>query len=112
MPRRFISFSTYPENDVPSDPPGFQPKIEYIDHHASVPGLTAFFPGLEAEDLPAAEAWAYERVERITHNGTHLDSPYYHASTIDTCERPHPSVQVSVDWARTPEVKPPFTNLP
>src|SRR3546814_5874960 len=80
MPRRIIDLSTYLENDVPSDQPGFQPKIEYIDHHASVPGLTAFFPGLEAEDLPAGEAWAYERVELITHNGTHLDAPYHYAS--------------------------------
>src|SRR3546814_6169655 len=83
MPRRIIDLSTYLESDVPSDPPGFQPKIEYIDHHASVPGLTAFFPGLEAEDLPAGEAWAYERVELITHNGTHLDAPYHYASTLD-----------------------------
>src|SRR3546814_1550915 len=83
MPRRIIDLSTYLESDVPSDPPGFQPKIEYIDHHASVPGLTAFFPGLEAEDLPAGEAWAYERVELITHNGTHLDAPYHYASTMD-----------------------------
>src|SRR3546814_8960180 len=85
MPRRIIDLSTYLENDVPSDPPGFQPKIEYIDHHASVPGLTAFFPGLEAEDLPAGEAWAYERVELITHNGTHRSEE--HTSELQSLMR-------------------------
>ena len=111
MPRRIIDLSTYLENDVPSDPPGFQPKIEYIDHHASVPGLTAFFPGLEAEDLPAGEAWAYERVELITHNGTHLDAPYHYASTMDHGRRAITIDEVPLEWCLQPAVKLDFTTF-
>ncbi len=32
--------------------------------------LTAFFPGLKPEDMPDGEAWALERINLTTHNGT------------------------------------------
>src|SRR3546814_15688648 len=83
MPRRIIDLSTYLENDVPSDPPGFQPQIEYIDHHASVPGLTAFFRGLEAEDIASGTAWASEGVEQRTRNVTPPHPPYPYTPTMD-----------------------------
>ena len=75
MARRIVDLSIFLENDVISDPPGYRPRIEYIDHTASLPELLDFFPGLTAKDLPDGEAWAIERVELITHNGTQLDAP-------------------------------------
>jgi len=39
--------------------------------------------GLQASDLPDSEAWAYERVNLITHNGTHLDAPYHFSTVMD-----------------------------
>ena len=83
MTRRIVDLSIYLENDVISDPPIYRPKIDYIDHKMSVPELASFFPGLTARDLPDEEAWAIERIELITHNGTHLDAPYHFASTMD-----------------------------
>ncbi|MFP6747293.1 MAG: cyclase family protein, partial [Alphaproteobacteria bacterium] len=71
MSRQIIDISIFLENDVISDPPGMRPKIEYIDHQASVPGMMAFFPGLEKADLPDGEGWAVERIDLSTHNGTH-----------------------------------------
>ena len=87
MARRIVDLSVFLENDVISDPPGYRPKIDYIDHRTSVPELLEFFPGLKTEDLPDGEAWAIERVELITHNGTHLDAPYHFASTMDGGQR-------------------------
>lgn len=82
MPRTIIDLSMFLENDVVSDPPAYRPHIEYIDHKRSIPELQQFFLGLRAEDLPDGEAWAIERINLITHNGTHLDAPYHFASTM------------------------------
>ncbi len=105
MARTIVDLSIYLENDVISDPPPYRPKIEYIDHKVSVPGLAAFFPGLKPEDLPDGEAWSFEKVELITHNGTHLDAPYHFASTMDGGERAITIDEVPLDWCFQPAVK-------
>ena len=105
MPRRFTDLSIYLENDVVSDPPPFIPQIDYIDHKRSMPDLIGFFPGLSAEDLPDEEAWAIERIQLITHNGTHLDAPYHFASTMDGGERAITIDEVPLEWCFQPGVK-------
>jgi kynurenine formamidase len=105
MARTIIDLSIYLENDVVSDPEPFRPKIEYIDHTMSVPELAGFFPGLQKDDLPDGEAWAIERVELITHNGTHLDAPYHFASTMNKGERAITIDEVPLDWCFQPGVK-------
>ncbi|WP_233809257.1 cyclase family protein [Paraburkholderia sp. HP33-1] len=105
MSQRIVDLSIYLENDVVSDPPIYRPKIHYIDHKMSVPDLTGFFPGLKEEDLPDGEAWAIERIELITHNGTHLDSPYHFASTMDCGERAITIDEVPLEWCFQPGVK-------
>ena len=105
MARKIIDLSVFLENDIISDPPGYRPKIDYIDHTCSVPELLEFFPGLEAKDLPDGEAWAIERVDLITHNGTHLDAPYHFASTMDGGQRAITIDEVSLDWCFQPGVK-------
>jgi kynurenine formamidase len=110
--RRIVDLSIYLENDVLSDPPPYRPKIEYIDHTTSVPELVGFFPGLKPEDLPDGEAWAIERVELITHNGTHLDAPYHFASTMNKGERAITIDEVPLDWCFQPGVKLDFAALP
>ena len=105
MPRKFVDLSIYLENDVISDPPPFGPKITYLDHQTSVPQMLQFFPGMRKEDLPDGEAWAVEKVELITHNGTHLDAPYHFASTMNDGERAITIDEVALEWCFQPGVK-------
>lgn len=105
MTRNIIDISIPLENDVVSDPQPFTPKIQYIDHEMSVGQMTAFFPGLAKDDLPDGEGWAVEKVELITHNGTHLDAPYHFASTMDRGKRAITIDEVPLDWCFQPGVK-------
>jgi kynurenine formamidase len=105
MARQFIDISIPLENDIVSDPQPFTPKIQYIDHQMSVGQIAGFFPGLAQEELPDGEGWAVERVELITHNGTHLDAPYHFASTMNKGERAITIDEVPLDWCFRPGVK-------
>ena len=112
MARRIIDLSIFLENDVVSDPPVYRPRIQYVDHRMSVEEMTSFFPGLTAADLPDEEGWALERIELITHNGTHLDAPYHFASTMNRGERASTIDEVPLDWCLQPGVKLDFRHLP
>jgi len=92
MTRTFVDLSIYLENDVISDPPVFAPKIEYFDHQSTVEQITPFFPGLQKHDLPDGEAWAIEKIQLTTHNGTQRKP----AIKID---------EVPLDWCFQPGVK-------
>jgi len=107
-----VDLSIFLENDVISDPPIYRPKIDYIDHRMSAPELAGFFPGLEAAALPDGKAWAIERVQLITHNGTHLDAPYHFASTMNHGERAITIDEVPLEWCFQPGVKLDFRHLP
>ena len=112
MARRFVDLSIYLENDVVSDPAPFGPKITYLDHQSSVPQMLQFFPGLQKEDLPDGAAWALEKVELITHNGTHLDAPYHFHPTMNKGERAIAIDEVPLEWCFQPGVKLDFRHFP
>ncbi len=105
MSRRIIDISMHLENDVMSDPPPFTPKIQYMDHEMTFAQMAPFFPGLKKEDLPDGAAWAVEKVELSTHNGTHLDAPYHFHPTMDRGERAITIDEVNLDWCFQPGVK-------
>ena len=98
MAKRLIDISMYLENDVISDPVGYGPKITYMSHKDTFAQIAPFFPGLAQEDLPDGEAWAIEKVELITHNGTHLDAPYHFHSTMNEGERAISIDEVPLEW--------------
>ena len=98
MARTIIDLSIAIENEIISDPVPFNPKVEYFDHQMTAEQMAAFFPGLKKDDLPDGEGWAIERIELITHNGTHLDAPYHFASTMDKGARAITIDEVPLDW--------------
>ena len=105
MARRLIDLSVPLSNTIPADPPIQTPRIEYIDHKASLPDLLGFFPGLRPEDLPDGEGWAVERATISTHNGTHLDAPYHFHSTMDRGLPAMTIDEVPLEWCFQPGVK-------
>lgn len=96
--KTIIDLSISIENEIISDPAPYKPKIEYMKHKSTFNQLAPFFPGLSQEDLPDGEAWAAEKVELITHNGTHLDAPYHFHSTMNRGERAITIDEVPLEW--------------
>lgn len=112
MPRQLVDLSIPLQNDVPADPPGTQPAIEYIDHQKGLPRMLQFFDGLKKEDLPDGQGWAVEQVNLSTHNGTHLDAPYHFHPTMNRGERAWTIDEVPLDWCFQPGVKLDFRHFP
>lgn len=112
MARRLIDLSVALETDIPSDPDMMLPSIEYMTHQDTASQMAGFFPGLSVTDLPSGEGWALEKLSVYTHNGTHLDAPYHHHSTMNQGERAITIDEVPLEWCLAPGVKLDFRHLP
>lgn len=87
MTKRIVDLSVTLKPGIASDPPGFLPHLDYVDHNAGASQMAGMFPGLDVDDLPGREGWAVEFVRMSTHSGTHMDAPYHYRSRTDS-ERP------------------------
>jgi len=112
MARKLIDISVPLQNDVPADPPGNHPTIQYIDHQQGLPRMLQFFDGLKAEDLPDGQGWAVEMVQLSTHNGTHLDAPWHFSSTQDGGKPALKSDEIPLEWCFSAGVKLDFRDKP
>lgn len=104
MWKQFIDLSVPLENDVPADPPGTGPSIEYVDHKATAPHVAKRY-GIKPEDLIDGEGFATERIKIGSHNGTHVDAPYHYASTMNHGERAARIDELPLSWFFGPGVK-------
>ena len=98
MPRKFVDLSVPLEVDIPSDPDIMLPQIEYFDHKDTAVQMAGFFPGLTTDQLPDGDGWALEKLTIYPHNGTHLDAPYHHHSTMDGGKRAITIDEVPLEW--------------
>lgn len=112
MARRFVDISIPLEAGVASDPPIMLPQIDYLDHKMTAGQIAGFFPGLTVYDLPGGDGWAVEMLRVSSHNGTHLDAPYHHHSTMDGGKRAITIDEVPLEWCMNPGVKLDFRHLP
>src|SRR5262245_58819745 len=112
MARRFVDLSVPLQAGIASDPPGLLPAIEYLDHRQTAADVCRFFPGLTPADLPGGEGWAIERLQIVTHNGTHLDAPYHFHSTMNRGERAITIDEVPLEWCFQRGVKLDFRHFP
>jgi kynurenine formamidase len=79
--------------------------------------MQAFFPDLDSGKLPDGAAWAMEKVELTTHNGTHLDAPYHFHPTMNHALQPGGERSLTIDevpleWCFQRGVKLDFRALP
>ena len=96
--RRFIDLSVSIEPDLPSDPEMMIPKIQYMNHDEGGEMMTAFFPGLKKEQLPAGKGWTVEFLQLTTHSGTHLDAPWHYHPTMDNGKRALTIDEIPLEW--------------
>lgn len=112
MTRRLIDISVALEAGIASDPPIMLPQIEYHAHADTAAQVASFFEGLTPDDLPGGEGWAVETLQISTHNGTHLDAPYHHHSTMDGGARALTIDEVPLEWCLNRGVKLDFRHMP
>ena len=105
MGRRLIDLSVALEAGIASDPSIMLPEIVYMTHEDTAEQVISFFPGLAKQELPGGEGWAIEKLIIYTHNGTHLDAPYHHHSTMNGGEKAITIDEVPLDWCLNPGVK-------
>ncbi|MBN9475822.1 MAG: cyclase [Bordetella sp. SCN 67-23] len=108
----YIDLSVAIENGLQVDRPGNGPHIRYQHHKETFAALAQPFAGLSPEDLPDGEAWAVERLDLSTHNGTHMDAPWHYASTMDGGQPAATIDEVPLEWCHRPGVKLDLRHLP
>lgn len=110
--RKIIDISVPLMSGIKSDPPGHEPRIEYLDHSQTATDLISFFPGATISDLQDQEGWAIEQIQASTHTGTHVDAPYHYSKTMNKDQRAITIDEVPLEWCMQRGVKLDFRHFP
>lgn len=102
---RFLDLSVPIENGLSADYSENVPQIDYVGHRETVGAWQKRYPHLDPSALPNREAYAYERVNLTTHNGTHVDAPWHYLSKMQDGSRPMTIDEIPLDWFFRPGVK-------
>lgn len=100
---RLIDLSVPLEHESPSEP--MPARIHYVRHRDEGLAQMRQFFGVTPEDLveSGGQGWAIERIEAITHTGTHVDAPYHYGAMSEG--RPARTIdQVPLEWCYAPGV--------
>lgn len=98
-----IDLSVSLEHQATSEP--IPPSISYVTHEAEGLQQMQQLFGVKPEDLvySGGQGWAIERIEAITHTGTHVDAPYHYGSISEG--KPARRIdEVPLDWCFRPGV--------
>jgi len=100
---RLIDLSVPLEHMAVSEPAPAQ--IHYVKHDAEgLAQMSAAF-GIPPEDLvySGGKGWAVERIQAITHTGTHVDAPYHYGA--ESGGKPARTIdEVPLEWCFAPGV--------
>lgn len=105
VPSKVIDISIPLDNETVADPDVMRPKIEYVSNKENAELMCSMFPGLKPSDLPNGEAWSWEKITLMTHNGTHMDAPYHYHSVDKGGKRMMTIDEAPVDWFFRPGVR-------
>ena len=112
LPSKIVDISMPLDNETVTDHEIMRPQIEYKTNADNAEMVCQFFPGLTVDQLPDSKGWSWERINLVTHNGTHLDAPY-HFHPVDKNGDPMMTIdQIPLDWCFRPGVKLDFRKLP
>ena len=99
---RLIDLSVPLSHQSKSEP--FPAEIEYLDHEQGGKQMTSLF-GIDKEQLEFSDGggWAIEKINAITHTGTHVDAPYHYGPDSDG--KPARKIDdVPLEWCFAPGV--------
>ncbi len=80
--------------------------IHYVTHEAEGLAQMQQFFGIDSDDLVYSngQGWAIEKIEAITHTGTHVDAPYHYGAESEG--RPARRIdEVPLEWCFAPGVR-------
>lgn len=105
VPKKIIDISMPLDNETVVDPEIMRPKIQYVTQKDNARAMSDFFEGMDPEDLPNGEGWAWEILTITTHNGTHIDAPWHYHSVDKDGNRMQTIDELPLDWFFRPGVK-------
>lgn len=100
---RIVDLSVPLEDGAASEP--MPARIDYVRHDGEGLAQMQQLFGVRPEDLvfSGGQGWAVERIEAITHTGTHVDAPYHYGAESEG--RPARTIdQVPLEWCFAPGV--------